>query len=169
MMKLAILCFLLFSQLYAMEDESRLDQFSSSGKLSSGELHQSTFPDESDCKETSVVEKFRKRVTFAEGIVEREPSLDFKLRKSGFLSREKEMRSFLSSIPIRSDEKVRKGIAGRFNAIVTESSMKVKARAGDERAAEEDLKAIAFSDPEISITSNAGIAAREDEEEGWSD
>ena len=79
------------------------------------------------------------------------------------------MRSFLSSIPIRSDEKVRKGIAGRFNAIVTESSMKVKARAGDERAAEEDLKAIAFSDPEISITSNAGIAAREDEEEGWSD
>jgi len=71
-MKLAILCFLLFSQLYAMEDESRLDQFSSSGKLSSGELHQSTFPDESDCKETSVVEKFRKRVTFAEGIVERE-------------------------------------------------------------------------------------------------
>ncbi|MBY0462951.1 MAG: hypothetical protein K2Q34_07200 [Alphaproteobacteria bacterium] len=154
MIKLAILSFLLFSQLYAMENEES-----------------STQP---------LLEKIRKKVTFDENTVEREPSAGFIFRKKGNISAEKEakkaaekeMTLFLGQVYI--NKKTTRKAMGRLK-IDTQSSKKLR----DEEA-DEELTAVTFPGLKISDTSSAegekdesskskSCEVQASEEDGWSD
>ena len=150
MIKLAILSFLLFSQLYAMENEES-----------------STQP---------LLEKIRKKVTFDANTVEREPSAGFTFRKKGNISAEKEakkaaekgMTLFLSKV--YTNKKTTRKVIGRLK-IDTQSSKKFS---------DQELTEVTFPSFKISDTSSAegekdesskskSCEVQASEEDDWSD